>query len=479
MTGPLAWVRVALALPVLVGLRLVAPAPGDDAPALPRYCLKVGQELVYRGGSSFQYQNWSLDHKNLDRAWVSRENSDGSWRVVLCFRDTATPTMVDQRNQPKAKLDDADMTDAHLGVCDLFPDGRVRLDESITESYQPTNPDDMFPPLPADLAQAKGTWQLVRTGMAEGQTVYRMADQMGARVIAAEKHSLIDKIKLSSATLRYTFDPVIGVMSRIDSTNTKRYGPGAKGTGELVLDKVVDHDAAWAEAMDREANAYFAAQKAHREAMTRVSQVEGDIKPLLATAYEPLKAARGRLTIPAFVGAIEAQIEQEEAIALQYANEAEAKRKIIGQDAADWELKDLAGATHTMRQYRGRVVVLDFWYRGCGPCIQSMPQMKQLADDFRDWPVAILGMNIDDTEDAQFVVDVMGLNYPTIVGVLNEPEKYHVRGFPTLVVVDPHGKVAEFQVGYSPTLRTEIGAMVRRLLPSDPKAAHASPKGNY
>lgn len=88
----------------------------------------------------------------------------------------------------------------------------------------------------------------------------------------------------------------------------------------------------------------------------------------------------------------------------------------------------------------------------------------QLADDFKDEPVAILGMNTDRNEaDAKFVVDAMKLNYP-VLKAEGLPEKYHVRGFPTLIIIDPQGKVADVHIGYSPTLRDEVAKSVKAIL---------------
>ena len=78
--------------------------------------------------------------------------------------------------------------------------------------------------------------------------------------------------------------------------------------------------------------------------------------------------------------------------------------------------------------------------------------------------MAVLGMNTDSEEkDAKFVVDEMKLNYP-VLKAEGLPEKYHVRGFPTLIIVDQTGKVADVHVGYSPTLREEVAKVVNRLL---------------
>jgi thiol-disulfide isomerase/thioredoxin len=152
-------------------------------------------------------------------------------------------------------------------------------------------------------------------------------------------------------------------------------------------------------------------------------------------------------------------------MASYYMKQAEDRAAVVGKPAAEWEAKDLQGKSHALNDFHGKVVLLDFWYRGCGWCMRAMPQIIQLADEFKDQPVAILGMNTDQNEkDAQFVVDAMKLNYP-VLKAHGIPEKYKVQGFPTLVIIDPNGKVADLHVGYSPTLREDVGAIVKSLLP--------------
>src|SRR5262249_12116808 len=155
---------------------------------------------------------------------------------------------------------------------------------------------------------------------------------------AADQHTLFDKIYLMASTSRFTFDPTRGVVSRIDTTNAQGYGFEGKGTGELVLAQAIDHDASWAEAMARDSETYFAAQKAHREATARLNKGEGEIAPLLAGATEGLKAARGKVTLPVFTKVLDAEIKQQERNAKYYTEQAETRRQVIGQDAADWEL---------------------------------------------------------------------------------------------------------------------------------------------
>ena len=152
--------------------------------------------------------------------------------------------------------------------------------------------------------------------------------------------------------------------------------------------------------------------------------------------------------------------------AITRAKEAGKEKTLKGKPAPVWSLTDLDGKTHTLKQYRGKVVVLDFWYRGCPWCIRAMPQVNQLAQDFKDRAVQVLGMNIDkDTADARFVVNKLKLSYPSLrAGEM--PKKYGVTGYPTVFVIDRKGIVRDIDIGYSPDVGAKLTRAVQALLES-------------
>ena len=77
-------------------------------------------------------------------------------------------------------------------------------------------------------------------------------------------------------------------------------------------------------------------------------------------------------------------------------------------------------------------------------------------------------MNTDrKEEDALFVVEKMELNYANLKAT-GLPEKYHVQGFPTLIILDQQGVIRDVHVGYSPTLRDEVVQSVNQLLKAAP-----------
>jgi thiol-disulfide isomerase/thioredoxin len=182
---------------------------------------------------------------------------------------------------------------------------------------------------------------------------------------------------------------------------------------------------------------------------------------------EGLRVASAGLTNEELKADLAEKIAQHGRMEKYYLDGAERRAKFLGKPAADFETTDIDGKKVKLADLRGKVVVLDFWYRGCGWCIKAMPQMNQLAEDFAGKPVAIFGMNTDRKEaDAKFVIEKMALKYPTLKGE-GLPEKFGVQGFPTLIVIDQRGRVHDIHVGYTPTLREDIGKEIRQLLKSE------------
>jgi thiol-disulfide isomerase/thioredoxin len=142
---------------------------------------------------------------------------------------------------------------------------------------------------------------------------------------------------------------------------------------------------------------------------------------------------------------------------------------VLNQPSPDWEAVDFKGKTYSIKALQGKVVVLDFWYRGCGSCIRAMPQIKMVAEYFADQPVVVLGMNRDnDPADAEFVIEKMALNYPNLKAQ-GIAQKYGVLGYPTLIVIDQNGIIRRFHEGCSPQLRNDFIRTIEELLKPKPK----------
>lgn len=436
----------------------IAPGRAEEAvDSVPRYELTPGQELSYRSQSEFKYKDGSFGNKADWQVWVLRKNEDGSFRMLFrsSERTVQSSSGREAREQP---------ADVSMGYADLFPDGRFVPNDSW--GYR-LNPTPLFPKLPADVGELKSGW----TGTNprdDSRTAYQVASPADEGptgwLFEGVRTTPLDKIYMFTDRSKNHFDRKKGLVTRIENENSQGYGFEGKGSGTTELTAIERRDDVWVKSLAEESDVYFAATKACGDLQKKASHDPAQAETLLAQAETTLKAAREKVRLPILRTQFDEQLKMQKATAKYYTSEAKERAEVLGREAADWQTTDLEGKAHALKDYRGKVVLLDFWYRGCGWCIRAMPQVVQLADDFKDEPVAILGMNTDRNEaDAKFVVDAMKLNYP-VLKAEGLPEKYHVRGFPTLIIIDPQGKVADVHIGYSPTLRDEVAKSVKAIL---------------
>jgi thiol-disulfide isomerase/thioredoxin len=424
----------------------------EDAAILPRYRLLPGMELTFKGTSDFKYQNGAFHYRTDTTAWVVRKNDDGSYRIVV--RESHT---MDREGDFKQKGE----PDISLVSFDLFDDGKLGSKTNLGYSFDPSS---IFPRLPDTSEQLRPGWS--GEGRYDSKIKYRDASQTGAAELtfSAARESGEDAIYLTSHRSVIHFDLKRGVVRKIETENAQGYGFVGKGKGETELKAVETRAPNFLKEFASVAVRYFEASSAYEKLTEQASKDANATKGLLAKAEATLKERRDAITMPLFREAIDHQLKSHSQMASYYEKQAKDRAEVLNKPAADWQTKDLQGKAHGLKDYRGKVVLLDFWYRGCGWCMRAMPQVMELADDFKDQPVAVLGMNTDrDEKDAQFVVDAMKLNYP-VLKAEGLPEKYKVQGFPTLIIIDPEGNVADVHVGYSPTLRQDVGTVVKRLL---------------
>jgi thiol-disulfide isomerase/thioredoxin len=127
-----------------------------------------------------------------------------------------------------------------------------------------------------------------------------------------------------------------------------------------------------------------------------------------------------------------------------------------GTVAPDFTVHDKDGAPVRLSDYKGKVVVLDFWATWCGPCQESLPHTNAVARQFKDKGVVVLAVNTSDTPQAfqawlpqhtsddalTFAIDPA----PSDKNVATT--LYHVSGIPTQYVIGPDGRIAKSFVGY-------------------------------
>ena len=122
-----------------------------------------------------------------------------------------------------------------------------------------------------------------------------------------------------------------------------------------------------------------------------------------------------------------------------------------------------------LSDYRGKIVVLDFWYTTCYPCVQALPALSEISNTYSSKGVVILGMNSFDLRGKRFnkLPDFFKHNpipYSTIFPARSVDQSYHVIGYPTVYIIDKNGSIAFSQVGYGPKAEKRITDKLDELL---------------
>ena len=119
----------------------------------------------------------------------------------------------------------------------------------------------------------------------------------------------------------------------------------------------------------------------------------------------------------------------------------------VGDPAPDWTLKDAEGQAHSLSEYKGKVVVLDFWASWCGPCAKVMPRMEKLHRKYGDQGLVVFGVNSWETGDAVAAMNKKGCTYRLLLKGEEIAPAYGVTSLPVVCVIGADGRVIYCHAG--------------------------------
>lgn len=136
--------------------------------------------------------------------------------------------------------------------------------------------------------------------------------------------------------------------------------------------------------------------------------------------------------------------------------------------AKNFTFKDLEDKTHSLSDYRGKVVLVNFWATWCPPCRREMPSMEHLYQKLKTEPFMVLA--VDQWESYDLVFAFVGqLDPQPTFPILFDPKshaakQWNVRGLPTSFIVDKRGRVAYRAVGGREFDHPEMEKLIRALI---------------
>jgi len=133
--------------------------------------------------------------------------------------------------------------------------------------------------------------------------------------------------------------------------------------------------------------------------------------------------------------------------------------------APGWELQDLKGKTIRSADFKGKVVILDFWATWCPPCRAEIPGFIELQKKYQVQGLAVVGVSVDQAGSGavKSFAEKMGMNYPVVLADAKIADAFGgIAGIPATFIIDRAGRIVKQHLGF--TEKAEIETEIKPLL---------------
>ncbi|WP_276485614.1 peroxiredoxin family protein [Paraflavitalea pollutisoli] len=145
--------------------------------------------------------------------------------------------------------------------------------------------------------------------------------------------------------------------------------------------------------------------------------------------------------------------------------ERRALNNMLHRPAPDFTLTDLQGKAWSLASLKGKIVVLNFWFTSCGPCIKEMPDLNKLTRQYDAREVVFLAITFNDADQVRAFQQRVAFDYTLLPAARATINDYKITNYPTSLVIDQQGVVKKIQQGganIEETLTTAIDSLNRK-----------------
>jgi thiol-disulfide isomerase/thioredoxin len=137
-------------------------------------------------------------------------------------------------------------------------------------------------------------------------------------------------------------------------------------------------------------------------------------------------------------------------------------------NAPEFSYPDLQDKTHTLADYQGKVIVVNFWATWCPPCVKEMPALQSAAEQLKNDDIYVLGVNVgDDKEAIEEFLELTPVDFPLLMDEnMESMSEWQLKGLPTTHIVNGAGQIAYTVLGDKAWDDPQLIEQIRSLKPA-------------
>lgn len=139
--------------------------------------------------------------------------------------------------------------------------------------------------------------------------------------------------------------------------------------------------------------------------------------------------------------------------------------ELTGKPAPSFSIIDSDANKISSENTKGKIVVLNFWFIACKPCVQEIPELNEVYERFKDNDeVVFASITFDDKKEVQEFLTKHPIHYPLVTNETKIAKDFQVNGFPTNIVIDKNGNIIDLVSGGFSGISAHISNAIEKAL---------------
>lgn len=151
---------------------------------------------------------------------------------------------------------------------------------------------------------------------------------------------------------------------------------------------------------------------------------------------------------------------------------------LIGKNVPDFNMEDIHGNRISKTNTEGKIVVLNFWFAACKPCIAEIPELNEVFERYKnDTNVVFASITFEKKEKVDVFLKKYAIKYPIVSDAKNICNLFKISGYPTNIIIDQKGNYYDLISGGFPQIGHQISTSIQNALDGKEPTQSSIPSG--